>query len=422
MQFQPVRVEPHAIDEHLLDVGHVGPELAHLSHIYARSPRALVWHDPSPEWRLFTVLLPLGSRLSLIGNPIFAQLARAWGLNIRFVGIDRDGLIYDFKALLSDRIIRSLINALHEVINPIPKRQDLESLGDDALDVLFAALAEELLTVLARRRLDWGRHLLSEHRLEPGVARSLFDRDTRYPDFLGRLRSALREEIIDQAFYGRVLRSIDQREAAVERQLATMLEMRLDALTCNRLSQTAAGRHLGCYNWLMLDERHAPARAYAVARLPLFSSFFAESLLTLETGLGLEASSASQRRSAPDDPAELDRSSLEEPTREIPTLALQSIAARSHTAHGRHWGSVLRRAIDAGQDRGIIEALAQRFAVTDNVIRRLWREPPKGIDAPPTWHLTQILRKLNTLSERHWPRDESQWQSLACSATPEETN
>jgi hypothetical protein len=43
------------------------------------SPRALVWRNPSPDWKLFVLLLPLASRLSLMTNPIFAQLTRDWG-------------------------------------------------------------------------------------------------------------------------------------------------------------------------------------------------------------------------------------------------------------------------------------------------------------------------------------------------------
>ena len=95
--FESLRVDTFAVDEELIDAASVGPELAHLAQVYLRSPRALVWHNPSPDWRLFVLLLPIASRLSLMANPIFAQLARAWGLHARFVGIDRDGLVHDFR-------------------------------------------------------------------------------------------------------------------------------------------------------------------------------------------------------------------------------------------------------------------------------------------------------------------------------------
>jgi len=36
----------------------------------------------------------------------------AWGLNVRFVGVDRDGLAYDFRNLLADRTLRLLVELL----------------------------------------------------------------------------------------------------------------------------------------------------------------------------------------------------------------------------------------------------------------------------------------------------------------------
>jgi hypothetical protein len=423
MDFETLRVAPHAIDEDLADAGVVGPEFAHLAQVYVRSPRALIWNRPSPDWRLFVVLLPLGSRLSLIGNPIFTQLARAWGLNLRFVGVDAEGLVYDFRALLSDRTLRRLVDTLDAVLTR-PARYDLQpSQADEALDVLFAALADDLLTILDRRRDDWGRHLLREHRLEPQVPQSLFDRGSRYPDFLERLREALRDETIDLHLYGRALRSIDQRETAVEQRLATRIGAMLQPDIVERLASTPVGRHLGCYNWLHLDPRHASARVYALSRLPAFAGFFAESLVMQEALV--RHGGARERDELHTDTAdalELSPATLSAKRRQVPTLDLRHQVGRSDTAHGLRWGGLLRRAIDAGQDRAIIEALAQRFAVGDNVIRRLWREPPPALGIPPTWHLTQILRLLNGLSDRNWPLDAAGWQALMASAVPAEAD
>jgi hypothetical protein len=81
---------------------------------------------------------------------------------------------------------------------------------------------------------------------------------------------------------------------------------------------------------------------------------------------------------------------------------------------------VLRQAVDAGQDRVIIEALAQRFAVGENVIRRLWREAPAAFGQPPTWHLAQILRRLAERGERAWPSGDAQWRELIAEAVPAE--
>lgn len=429
MDFEALRIDTAPVDDDLQDAGSVGPELAHLAGVYRRSPRALVWRAPSPEWRLFVLLPPLASRLSLMANPIFAQLTRAWGLNVRFVGVDRDGLAYDFRNLLSDRTLQLLVELL-----------DAELADDPAvLDTLFAALAAEMLTVLERRASGWGRHLDVEHRLEPQQPATLFARDTRYPDFLAMLRKGLRDEIFDEHFYGRALRSIDLRELEVEQRIAAVIESCLDAGTLALLARTGTGRHLGCYNWLRLDPRHAAARAHVLGRIPGLATFFAETLVPIEAaalpggeacadgfdiddgraaGHGLPADEAPAGRGAP--PAHDGRRI--HPRIDPPTLDLRAIAARNASAHSARWAGVLRRAIDAGQDRAVIEALAQRFAVGDNLIRRLWREMPAALGQPPTWHLRQILRRLDTLGERHWPATDAQWRELIARAVPAEAH
>lgn len=439
LEFEAPLVDGHPIDDELGDAGVVGPELAHLANIYRLSPRALIWRQPSSEWRLFVVLLPLASRLSLMGNPIFAQLARAWGLNIRFIGIDRDHLVYDFRNLLSDRSLRLLIDALAHQLGPdlhptfVAAEAARARSADDALDVLFATLAKDLLTVLDRRRDDWGRHLLREHRLESSRQsgphaflpdhQSLFDRASRFPDYLGRLREALREELIDTHFYGRALRSIDEREARAEQRLARLIEANLDAESLSLLARTPAGLHLGCYNWLRLNPRQAQARAHVLGRLPALASFFAESMLTVETLRQPDADDIHADDAEALGRADFDaidsQASAGPPT--VPTLDLRGLAARSDSLHSLRWGEVLRRAIDAGQDRTVIEALAQRFAVSDNVIRRVWRERPP-IGTPPAWQLTQVLRELNQLSERSWPTDEEAWRALLARSVPAEAH
>jgi len=61
---------------------------------------------------------------------------------------------------------------------------------------------------------------------------------------------------------------------------------------------------------------------------------------------------------------------------------------------------------------------AQRFAVDDNVVRRLWRDKPAALGQPPTWQLAQILRRLGERDERDWPADTAAWESLIASAVP----
>jgi hypothetical protein len=399
------------IDEELQDAGTVGPELAHLARSYRNSPRALVFRNPSSDWRLFVVLLPLASRLSLMTNPIFAQLTRAWGLNARFVGVDRDQLVYDFRALLSDRTLKLLVDLLARTEG-----------ADGALDLLFASLAEEMLTVLDRRREDWGRHLDREHRLEPGAAASLFDRATRYPDFLARLRAALRDEIVDVGFYGRALRSIDLREDAIDARITAIVEASLDPVTLAKLARSGAGKHLGCYNWLRLDPRHAAPRAHVLACLPAFATFFAETLVPLDAWSGafhdVDVDEAGVDAESLDTTAEAARRRARR--RQVPTFDLRPLAARQDSAHSLRWAGVLRRAIDAGQDRAVIEAIAQRFVVADNVVRRVWREKPATLGQPPTWQLAQILRRLGECGDRNWPADAPAWEALIASAVPVE--
>jgi hypothetical protein len=392
MDFEAIRVDAFPIDAELTDTGNVGPDLSAAAHAYLATPRALVWRNPSPDWKLFVLLLPLASRLSLMANPIFAQLTRDWGHGIRFVGVDRDQRAYDFRSLLTDATLRRLVDALARWLHA-PAGAGTAAAGSAraaeaaTLDVLFAALGDAMLTILESRRDDWGRHLAREHRLEPGAPASLFDRAARYPDFLAQLRQALRRELVDVVFYGKVLRSIDLREAAAEQRAAALIEGTLEPVTLVKLGRTRAGRHLGCYNWLLTGPRHATQRAYVLGRLPLLAQFFADALIDAapraRSGLIAAAEHASRGARAPD-------------------------AARD----------ALRQAVDSGQDRWVVEALADHFGVAHNVLRALWRHCPGALQAPPSWHLKQILARLDALPERSWPRDDAGWLELASRAVP----
>lgn len=358
------------VDAELRDVGVCGPELAHLGAIYTESPRALVFRDPSPDWRLWLVILPLASRLSLMRNPIFAGLARRWGLGLRFVGIDRDRLVYDFRALLGDRTLGLLIDLLAQC--------ERGALRQEApwLDVLFDALASQMLTTLERRRSDWMGHLDREHRLEPDPHSGLLSHQDRHPDFVARLRQALREHTVDSHFYGRVLRSIDAREAAVDQRLSKLLREPLDGSVLARLETTPVGAHLGCYNWLRLAPRHAQARAHLLERLPWLAPFLVELLM----------------------PVEAAAQPIPEPSGGTPVLAT-----------AEHF---IRRAIDGGQDRVVIDALAQRLAISPTVLRRLWRESPRALGLPPAWLLPGLLQCLDRWPESAWPRSDADWLAL----------
>ena len=405
--------------------------------MYLESPRALVFRSPSSEWLAWVVLLPIATRLSLLANPIFGQLTRSWGYNLRFVGIDREHRVFDFRSLLSDGLLTQLIRLLgqSQVGEGQAKALHRREAQSQTTDLLFASLAADMLTVLDRRRSDWGKHLDTSHRLETEQRDSLFQRESRYPDFMKGLRAALRDDLIDLPFYGRVLRSIDLREQAIEQRLASFLESCLDPISLTKLNKASVGKHLGCYNWLHLSPRHAANRAHILRELPNFAAYFAESLVPLDSwassgsrdeamGLGLsdeyEDRDDGLRHSelwedAPrsfEDELHLERAPHSPQGSKIPTLDLAKQASRHGTVHSLHWAAILRRAVDAGQDRAVIEALSQRFAVPDNVLRRLWCDKPAGLLALPTWQLGKVLRQLAQVHGRDWPQDDETWALL----------
>jgi len=370
MDFSAIRLPPHPIDDPLGDPAVVGPEASHLGRVYASTPRALIWHSPSGDWPRFVLVVPIATRLTLMSNPIFAQLVRDWGHQIRFIGIDSQRRAFDFRRLLSDQVLVRLVDAL------------TQPGSDQALDILFAALAEGMLTMLERRRDDWPAHLARKHRLEPQAPDALYDRAGRFPDFLAGLRRALRDDLIDLDFYGRALRAIDSRELHAETTLSRLISAALDPTVLQRLDRLGAGRHLGCYNWLLLDTRHAEQRAYVLSRLGCFAQFFADTLLDASGDIA---------------PAPLNRSG-------------------QWDAQAVPFASWLAQVVDSGQDRLVIGALAYRFGVAENTIRALWRRAPAALGTPPTWQLSGILRRLDALPERIWPTDPGGWDRLMCHA------
>ncbi|UCE31117.1 MAG: hypothetical protein JSW68_13950, partial [Burkholderiales bacterium] len=403
MSFEAIRVAGYPVDEDLLDAAVVGPETAHFANEYVATPRALIWHDPSSDWRLLVLMLPLASRLSLMRNPIFGQLVRDWGHHVRFIGVDRERRLFDFRRLLDAAVLGRLVDALALWLSQPAREREAAT-----LDVLFAALADGMLTVLERRRDDWTAHLAREHRLEPGASDTLFDRKTRYPDFLARLRGALRDELIDVDFYCRALRSIELREEAFERRLAEAIETVLHRGSVRRLKQLAVGLHLGAYNWLLIDRKHASQRAYVLSRLGCCAHFFAETLLGEHEPdpVGEAGAAPGPGREAPLAPAALGRADLRRAETHVPWLDRDAFA---------QW---LARAIDSGQDRQVIAAVSRRFGISENTVRALWREPPAMLGTPPAWHLRQILLRLDATPQRPWPRSAAEWQSRVSRAVP----
>ena len=414
MDFTPLGIDSLPLDAELTDAAAVGPELAHLGRAYVETPRALVWRNASSEWPLLVLTLPIATRLSLLTNPIFGRLVREWGLSIRFLGVDRAGFVYDFRDLLDARALRRVVTALGQWLGARDQRLATDDaddaaterrLTDDAaIDTLFDLLAAETLTVLEQRRDDWAMHLARDGVLVPdddepaasglspsrprGASTTLFERRARYPEFIAQLRDALRQSVIDIEFYGRVLRAIDRREHDVESRVISLVESALDPITLARLARTPGGLHLGCYNWLLQDPRARAHRAATLNKLPAFAQFFADRLLAAATPTARE--------------------------RMVERLVAQGLQGAGAEALLRGLG----RAIDSGQDAWTIVGLARYFQVSDNLIRSLWRNCPAALGMPPAWHLRQILKRLDQLSERDWPQDAAGWAALKAAAVP----
>ncbi len=322
----------------------------------------------------------------MMSNPIFANMVRDWGLNVRFVGVDHHHRIFDFRKLLSDSILRKLVAALDKNYG-IDRSAQNEQASDATLDLLFSALAQGMLTILENRRTNWPDHLARSHRLEPNVQHSLFDRGSRLSDFTRALQIALKAKIIDANFYGRALRSYDLREESVEYRIAQMIHSTLDPHVVERLKASSVGQHLGCYNWMALEPDRAAQRHSILQRLGCFAQFFCDALLTRQ-----------------DITAEVDATASVWP---------QTFARNDQEAALLQ----LAQAVDSGQDRLVIQALANRFAIQPNTIRTLWRLSSTehncaALGTPNSWHLQNILLRLDALDPKHWPQTPEQWLQL----------
>jgi hypothetical protein len=410
MTFTALRIDDLPLDRDLTDDATVGPDLANAAHAYRSTPRALIWRNPSSDWQLLIVLLPLATRLSLMTNPIFGRLVRDWGLGIRFIGVDAEQSVYDFRELLDRPALTKLVKALARFIEQSPVSGAALGASDHpALDTLFSVLADDMLTILQERRGDWRRHLAREDRLmidrigsdQALGGRSLFDRRSRFPEFLAQLRQALRLQMIDVEFYGRVLRSVDLREDSVESRVLSIIEGALDPITLAKLTRTRIGAHLGCYNWLRLEPRCASHRASVLFKLPILAQFLADRLVC-GPAQNRRAEFAAHVAARPADDAGLIADVMPPASSRLDEMNLV----------------VLVRAIDSGQDRWVVESLARYFRISDNVIRALWRNCPPALGAPPEWHLRQILLALNERPERSWPSDAAGWLALKSSAIP----
>lgn len=208
-----------------------------------------------------------------MANPVFAQLTRAWGLSVRFVGIDREGLAYDFRELLTDRTLKLLVELLDV------DRSDEPGL----LDALFAALGREMLTILERRAAPAGAgtststtasspRLMTRSRARratptssPNCARPCTTRSSTP-------RSTGARAALDRPARGRVRAA----RGCADR-------VRARAGDDGRQARAHEGRApLGLLQLAAhLDPHHAAARAHVLGSLPGLATFFAETLVPI---------------------------------------------------------------------------------------------------------------------------------------------
>jgi hypothetical protein len=179
------------------------------------------------------------------------------------------------------------------------------------------------------------------------------------------------------------------------------------------LAPSGVGCHLGCYNWLVLAPRHAAARTHLLSRLPTLASILSETLMPIEARARVAQGSLAVDTD--------DTASASTPRPTPAGYDLRPLIERQACLTGSEFTGWLRRAIDAGQDRQIIDALAARLGVTANLVRRLWREPPRALGQPPAWLAATLVRHLDQLPERAWPQDDESWQQLIERASAAQT-
>jgi hypothetical protein len=376
MSFQAIHIEPDSADGLVSRRPGITPQLVQTLQAYQQTPRALVWRSPSPDWRLFILVLPLATRWPDLCQPVLGPLVRDWGHALRFVGVDRTHHVYDFRAMLELPILRRLIDSLDRWLNtPKPASEPTE-----ILDVLFDILGGHHFTRLEARNDLWAQHLARELCLDPLHTESLFQRATCQEDLMRLVQEALRRRVLDMELYGRLVRAIDRRETFTERLMVAVLGEALDPTTLQTLNSTRSGAHLGCYNWLLAHPARRRQRAYVLNRLPALGPFIADFF-------------------------------LESPPSRLKDRWAQ-ISGNQHVSTNPLDTDRLLQAIDSGQDRTVIAALASHFNVREQVFRSLWRFYPSGLIAPPSWHLPHLLQRLNQLPDRFWPRDASSWQAL----------
>jgi len=272
--FNAIAVDPSAIDAELEDAGTVGPELAFIAKEQRLLARAFCWHDASSDWPLLVVQIPGTEALWMLQHPVFTPIIRRWGMALRVIGISREAMAFDFRALLDDDTLARLRCALHDDPKHTP------------VDLIYQALARGMIGRIheeGQARL----HLMREGFLHPNPNAADLPDSPQRPLLLKALQAALRRGQLDIGFYCRAMRALRQREFRVQQRLAFVFEGALSAISLQACAGVDPRIPWGVYNWLRRDPRHAAAREHLLRHLPWLGPWLSSHLL-LSNDSGLQ--------------------------------------------------------------------------------------------------------------------------------------
>ncbi|NCX11868.1 MAG: hypothetical protein EBW73_03415, partial [Betaproteobacteria bacterium] len=120
----------------------------------------------------------------MLQHPVFTPIIRRWGMALRVIGISREAMAYDFRALLSDSTLAKLRSALRDDPQQAP------------VDLIYQALAQGMLTRLHPSG-QMAKHLLREGYIHPN-SEAIEPADSAHrPLLIKALQTALRRGQLD---------------------------------------------------------------------------------------------------------------------------------------------------------------------------------------------------------------------------------
>ena len=266
VRFNALAVDPCTIDAELEDAGSVGPELAFIAKEQRLLARAFCWHDASSDWPLLMVQIPGTEALWMLQHPVFTPIIRRWGMALRVIGISREAMAFDFRALLDDETLARLRSALHNDPEQAP------------VDLIYQALARGMVSRVNESD-DVSIHLMREGFIHPNPRITEGHDHPHRPLLLKALQSALRRGQVDIGLYSRAMRAVRRREYQVQQRLAFVLEGALSSLSLQACARIDSRIPWAVYNWLHRDPRHVAAREHVLRHLPWLGPWLASHLL-----------------------------------------------------------------------------------------------------------------------------------------------